>query len=63
MFSYLIRRKQRVKINDKFNEWLEVTFGIPQGSILGPLLFNIFGSPALPKGSYKFMFVRPCVRP
>ena len=40
--SYLKGRKQRVKINSVFSRWLEIHFGIPQGSILGPLLFNIF---------------------
>ena len=40
--SYLKGRKQRVKISSAFSKWLEVNFGIPQGSILGPLLFNIF---------------------
>ena len=40
--SYLSKRKQRTKINSEFSAWEEILFGIPQGSILGPLLFNIF---------------------
>ena len=40
--SYLSRRKHRVKVGDTLSDWLEIILGVPQGSILGPLLFNIF---------------------
>jgi len=40
--SYLSNRKQRVRINNAYSDWSELPFGVPQGSILGPLLFNIF---------------------
>ena len=40
--SYLSNRKQINKINTEFSSSEEVLFGVPQGSILRPLLFNIF---------------------
>ena len=40
--SYLSNRKQRTKINDANIKYCEILFGLTQGSILGPLLFNVY---------------------
>ena len=39
---HLTNRKQRTKIGSSFNLWCETNTGVLQGSILGPLFFNIF---------------------
>ena len=40
--NWLSSRKQRVIINGNFSEWKDVLSGVPQGSVLGPLLFLIY---------------------
>ena len=42
MTSYLTDRRQKVKIQDCKSEYKEITTGVPQGTILGPLLFILY---------------------
>ena len=42
IYDYVSKRYQRVKIGTVFSSYLEILRGVPQSSILGPILFNIF---------------------
>ena len=42
VYSYLKRRKQCFRINNTYSSFQEVISGVPQGSVLGPILFNFY---------------------
>ena len=42
MYNYISGRNQKVKLNGSFSNWRKTCAGVPQGSVLGPLLFNLY---------------------
>ena len=41
IYDYLRNRLQRTEIDNAYSSWQNIFYGVPQGSILGPLIFNI----------------------
>ena len=40
--DYFSHRKLKIKVNKTFSNWTNIIHGVPQGSILSPLIFNVF---------------------
>ena len=58
--SYLLNRKQYVQFDDKKSRTETIQAGVPQGSILGPILFNLHVSEMLQQMTPPFIHQRRC---
>ena len=50
IYDYLSNLKQQTKINSSYSDWFNIVRGVPEGSIIGPLQFNVFMN-------YLFLFI------
>ena len=55
IYSYLLNQKQGARINNINSDFLTVISGVPQGSIVGPILFNCFFNEIALKMKMKFL--------
>ena len=61
--AFLTKRRQRVVLDGKCSEWVSVDSGVPQGTVLGPLMFLTFINdlPKAARNSFIRLFADDCV--
>ena len=62
--SFRNKRIQRVNVNGIFSDWIEIKRGVPQGTVLGPLLFNLYVNDIqerLYEGCYLVQYADDCL--
>ena len=60
--SFLLDRKQRVRVGNAYSDWAAVESGIPQGTVLGPFLFIVYISDMVKSEQYNSTIFSICGR-